>query len=80
MAIWYWHFVDVVWIFVFIFIYWWGNSIPFSLMNVDNFWYLYNDEFSSFLDENKWNVLNVFIGLYINGESNPSMTSHNIFS
>lgn len=33
-----------------------------------------------FLDENKWNVLNVFIGLYINGESNPSMTSHNIFS
>jgi cytochrome c oxidase subunit 3 len=23
-AIWYWHFVDVVWIFVFTFIYWWG--------------------------------------------------------
>lgn len=24
-AAWYWHFVDVVWIFVFIFIYWWGS-------------------------------------------------------
>jgi len=23
-AIWYWHFVDVVWIFVYLFIYWWG--------------------------------------------------------
>lgn len=23
-AIWYWHFVDVVWIFLFIFVYWWG--------------------------------------------------------
>ena len=26
MAIWYWHFVDVVWILVFISIYWWGNT------------------------------------------------------
>lgn len=25
-AAWYWHFVDVVWLFVFIFIYWWGFS------------------------------------------------------
>lgn len=25
-AIWYWHFVDVVWLFLFIFVYWWGNS------------------------------------------------------
>lgn len=24
-AAWYWHFVDVVWIFVFLFIYWWGS-------------------------------------------------------
>jgi cytochrome c oxidase subunit 3 len=23
-AAWYWHFVDVVWLFVFVFIYWWG--------------------------------------------------------
>lgn len=23
-AIWYWHFVDIVWIFVYLFIYWWG--------------------------------------------------------
>jgi cytochrome c oxidase subunit 3 len=26
-AIWYWHFVDVVWIFLFICLYWWGGSI-----------------------------------------------------
>jgi cytochrome c oxidase subunit 3 len=26
-AIWYWHFVDVVWIFLFLSIYWWGGSI-----------------------------------------------------
>lgn len=25
VAIWYWHFVDVVWIFLFIFVYWWGS-------------------------------------------------------
>lgn len=25
-AAWYWHFVDVVWIFLFIWVYWWGNS------------------------------------------------------
>lgn len=25
-AIWYWHFVDVVWLFVFTFIYWWGYA------------------------------------------------------
>jgi cytochrome c oxidase subunit 3 len=24
-AIWYWHFVDVVWIFLFLSIYWWGS-------------------------------------------------------
>nr|YP_003587439.1 cytochrome c oxidase subunit III [Papilio maraho]ACN91366.1 cytochrome c oxidase subunit 3 [Papilio maraho] len=24
-AIWYWHFVDVIWLFLFISIYWWGN-------------------------------------------------------
>jgi cytochrome c oxidase subunit 3 len=24
-AIWYWHFVDYVWIFLFVFIYWWGS-------------------------------------------------------
>lgn len=23
---WYWHFVDVVWIFLFLFVYWWGNT------------------------------------------------------
>lgn len=25
-AIWYWHFVDVVWLFLYTFIYWWGGS------------------------------------------------------
>jgi heme/copper-type cytochrome/quinol oxidase subunit 3 len=25
-SIWYWHFVDVVWLFLFITIYWWSNS------------------------------------------------------
>jgi len=25
-AAWYWHFVDVVWLFLFIVVYWWGNS------------------------------------------------------
>ena len=24
-AAWYWHFVDVVWLFLYVFIYWWGN-------------------------------------------------------
>ena len=31
-AIWYWHFVDVVWLFLFINVYWWGNSSSDSLM------------------------------------------------
>lgn len=26
-AAWYWHFVDVVWLFLFVNIYWWGNSM-----------------------------------------------------
>ena len=26
-AAWYWHFVDVVWLFLYISIYWWGNSL-----------------------------------------------------
>jgi cytochrome c oxidase subunit 3 len=25
-AAWYWHFVDVVWLFLFISIYWWGTG------------------------------------------------------
>jgi cytochrome c oxidase subunit 3 len=24
-TIWYWHFVDVVWLFLFLYVYWWGN-------------------------------------------------------
>jgi cytochrome c oxidase subunit 3 len=26
-AAWYWHFVDVVWLFLFVFIYWWGAGV-----------------------------------------------------
>jgi len=26
-AIWYWHFVDVVWLFLFLFVYYWGNAL-----------------------------------------------------
>lgn len=25
-AVWYWHFVDVIWLFVLLFIYWWGAN------------------------------------------------------
>jgi heme/copper-type cytochrome/quinol oxidase subunit 3 len=25
-AAWYWHFVDVVWLFLFVVIYWWGGA------------------------------------------------------
>lgn len=32
-AAWYWHFVDVVWLFLFTFIYWWGRSL-FSIIKV----------------------------------------------
>jgi cytochrome c oxidase subunit 3 len=27
-AAWYWHFVDVVWLFLFVCIYWWGQGVP----------------------------------------------------
>lgn len=27
ISAWYWHFVDVVWIFLFVFVYWWGSTI-----------------------------------------------------
>ena len=30
-AAWYWHFVDVVWLFLFVAIYWWGNMIGIDL-------------------------------------------------
>jgi cytochrome c oxidase subunit 3 len=29
-AAWYWHFVDVVWLFLFVWIYWWGGSLSFT--------------------------------------------------
>ena len=27
-AAWYWHFVDVVWLFLFVCVYWWGQGVP----------------------------------------------------
>ena len=30
-AIWYWHFVDVVWLFLFVVVYWWGGSASESI-------------------------------------------------
>jgi hypothetical protein len=35
-AAWYWHFVDVVWLFLFISIYWWGNYF-FSINSILDF-------------------------------------------
>jgi len=32
-AAWYWHFVDVVWLFLFLTIYWWGGKIYFDVWN-----------------------------------------------
>lgn len=29
-ATWYWHFVDVVWLFLFVWVYWWGGSLSFT--------------------------------------------------
>ena len=31
-AAWYWHFVDVVWLFLFVWVYWWGGYIAFASM------------------------------------------------
>lgn len=35
-AAWYWHFVDVVWLFLYISIYWWG-SYPYSIISIFGF-------------------------------------------
>jgi cytochrome c oxidase subunit 3 len=41
MSIWYWHFVDVVWIFLFLTLYWWGNSLAYvyTVVPFENFVY-----------------------------------------
>jgi cytochrome c oxidase subunit 3 len=33
-AAWYWHFVDVVWLFLFVCVYWWGGSLRFTTTSV----------------------------------------------
>lgn len=35
-AAWYWHFVDVVWLFLYVSIYWWGSYF-FNIANIDDF-------------------------------------------
>ncbi|MFP4313931.1 MAG: cytochrome c oxidase subunit 3 [Alphaproteobacteria bacterium] len=35
-AAWYWHFVDVVWLFLFIAVYWWGNVIGVDMSEAQN--------------------------------------------
>ena len=34
-AAWYWHFVDAVWLFLFVFVYWWGGSLQFTVTPVE---------------------------------------------
>ena len=34
-AAWYWHFVDAVWLFLFVFVYWWGGSLQFTVIPVE---------------------------------------------
>ncbi len=34
-AAWYWHFVDVVWLFLFTWVYWWGGSLHFTVTPVE---------------------------------------------
>jgi len=36
-AVWYWHFVDVVWLFLFVAVYWWGGALVFFSKNVIEF-------------------------------------------
>ena len=33
-AAWYWHFVDVVWLFLFVWVYWWGGSLSYATQPV----------------------------------------------
>ena len=40
-AAWYWHFVDVVWLFLFITIYWWGNSFKFNIPYFSDIFYIF---------------------------------------
>lgn len=53
VSIWYWHFVDVVWIFLFIFIYWWGNS---SFVSYEDTLVL-NDKISLIIQQKLLNVI-----------------------
>lgn len=36
IAAWYWHFVDVVWLFLYVIVYWWSNCL-YSINNIFNF-------------------------------------------
>lgn len=57
-AAWYWHFVDVVWLFLYVSIYWWG-SYSLSINNIT--------DFQSVDSENtQKRVINLFIVIFIN--------------
>ena len=49
-AAWYWHFVDVVWLFLYIAVYWWGNEIIYDIpfFKVSNILLLMDEKFLSF--------------------------------
>lgn len=57
-AAWYWHFVDVVWLFLYVSVYWWG-SYSLSITNITDFQLVDSDN-------NQKRVINLFIIIIIN--------------
>jgi len=47
----YWHFVDVVWLFLFCFLYWWGGNPPIDSLSLDP-----NGHLSLYPDEYNWKI------------------------
>ncbi len=50
-AAWYWHFVDVVWLFLYIAVYYWGNEVKFKIFffSSDNLLFNFVDDITFFL-------------------------------
>ena len=57
-AAWYWHFVDVVWLFLYVSIYWWG-SYSFSIINITDFQLVDSEQHQK-------RVINLIIIIFIN--------------
>lgn len=57
-AAWYWHFVDVVWLFLYVSIYWWG-SYSLSIINITDFQLVDSED-------TRKRVINLFIIITIN--------------